>query len=448
MRVSDLIVKKRNGENLTETEIRYFIQNYVSGDIPDYQMSAFCMAVYFQGMDTKETAILTQAMVDSGETVDLTSISGLKVDKHSTGGVADTTTLVLAPLVAAAGVPVAKMTGRGLGHTGGTVDKLESIPGLKTDLTRETFLSQIKKINLALASQSGKLVPADKKMYALRDVTGTVSSIPLIASSIMSKKIAAGAEAIVLDVKTGSGAFMKELDNAYALAEAMVGIGKEVGRETIAIISDMNDPLGMDIGNASEVSEAIEVLQGKKKGALRDLCLILGSYMVVLAKRERSISAAYKLLEETLESGSALKKLAQLIEIQRGTPEVIYDTALLPQANYKKEIHCEKDGYIHIKDNQALGLAAMVLGAGRETKESIIDPAVGIKMHVRTGDKVKKGQPLLTLFYNDSLKLPEAYKSLSQAIEIRAALVSPRKLVYGVVTANGREELPEIFRSN
>lgn len=445
MRITDLIVKKRNGGSLSEKEIQYLIHNYVYGDIPDYQMAAFCMAVYFQGMDAKETAYLTQAMVTSGENVDLTSIPGLKVDKHSTGGVADTTTLILAPLVAAAGVPVAKMTGRGLGHTGGTVDKLESIPGMKTDFTRDEFLDQIKRINLALASQSGKLVPADKKIYALRDVTGTVPSIPLIASSIMSKKIAAGAEAIILDVKTGTGAFMQDIDNAYALAEAMVSIGKEVGRQTIAIISDMNDPLGMDIGNAIEVQEAIEVLQGQKKGALRDLCLVLGSYMVVLAQKEKDISSAYRILEEILSSGEALKKLADLIEAQGGNVDVVNNTALLPKAKYEKEILCKEDGYINIKNNQALGLTAMVLGAGRETKESIIDPAVGLRLHGKTGDKMKKGQPLLTLLYNDPLKLPQAEEMIMQAIEISSDPVSSRKLVYGVVTANGREALPAIF---
>lgn len=440
MRAVDLILKKRNGFSLTAAEIQYLISGYVSGKVADYQAAAFLMAVYFQGMDTQETADLTQAMAYSGDTVDLSPIPGIKVDKHSTGGVADTTTLVLGPLVAAAGIPVAKMSGRGLGHTGGTVDKLESIPGLRTDLQRAEFITQVQKIKLAVAGQSGNLVPADKKLYALRDVTGTIESIPLIASSIMSKKIAAGAQAIVLDVKTGSGAFMRDLEDSFRLAEAMVNIGESLGRETVAVISDMSEPLGKAVGNALEVEEAILVLAGKEQGPLRELSLTLGSHMLVLGERTEDLREARSILEQILSSGEALAKFAQMIETQGGNPRVVEDLSLLPRARRQKVVECPSEGYLIIKDAQALGLAAMVLGAGRETKEALIDPAVGLKTHVRTGEKIQKGQPLVTLYYNDEERLPGALEALKPGFQIMADPIEPRPLTYGIVTKKGREK--------
>ena len=433
MRTVDLIIKKRNGGELSAGEIEYLITGYTKGDIPDYQMAAFLMAVCFNGMTAAETAQFTAWMAGSGDVVDLSPIPGIKVDKHSTGGVADTTTLVVAPLVAAAGVKVAKMSGRGLGHTGGTIDKLESIPGFITTLDREHFLRQVREIGLAVAGQSGNLVPADKMLYALRDVTGTVDSIPLIASSIMSKKIAAGADAIVLDVKTGSGAFMKKKEDAFRLAETMVEIGRRVGRKTTAVISDMDEPLGSNIGNSLEVEEAIGVLQGRVKGRLRELAVVLGAHMLLLAGRSKTFEEAAALLDELLESQAALRKFGEMIEVQGGNRDVIYDTSLLPQARYQKVLTCPADGYLVIRDTQALGMAAMVLGAGRETKDSIIDLSAGLKLHGRTGDQMKKGQPFLTFYYNDGSRLAQAQTLVRQAVDIRKEPPEPRPLVYGTV---------------
>lgn len=397
------------------------------------------MAVYFQGMDMDETTHLTLAMVNSGETIDLSAIKGIIVDKHSTGGVADTTTLVLAPLVAAAGVPVAKMSGRGLGHTGGTIDKLESIPGFHTLLSKEAFIEQVNRIGVAVVSQSGTLVPADKKIYALRDVTGTVDSLPLIASSIMSKKIAAGAQSIVLDVKTGSGAFMKDPEEAFKLAEAMVAIGTKACRETVAIVSDMNEPLGSAIGNALEVQEAIEVLQGKAKGPLRELSLVLGSYMILAAGKVKNFADAKSILTGLLEERKALLKMKELIEAQHGNPEVLENLALLPQARGKFVVKAWSEGYLAEINAQALGLAAMVLGAGRETKDADIDLAVGLKVHGRRGDYLKLEQPLLTLYYNEEKRLAEAMKYVRSAFAFSSTPVEKKPLVYGLVTKNGRE---------
>lgn len=433
MRTSEIIVKKRNGLSLERQEIEYLIKGYTSGDIPDYQMAAFCMAVYFQGMTSVETAALTQSMALSGDTVDLSAIPGVKVDKHSTGGVADTTTLVLAPLIAAAGVPVAKMSGRGLGHTGGTVDKLESFPGLRTSLTKEEFIAQVKKINLAVAGQSGNLVPADKKLYALRDVTGTVESIPLIASSIMSKKLAAGADAIVLDVKTGNGAFMKNNGEARLLAQAMVDIGREAGKKVIAVVSDMNEPLGTAIGNALEVEEAIRVLRGETAGRLLELCLILGEQMLILAHKAEETREARHILHKLITSGKALDKFAEMIKMQGGNPASLENTTLLPQARYRIDLAAEKDGYVFVNDAAELGYAAMLLGAGREKTESQIDLAVGIRVHGRTGQKIKKGQPLLTLFYNEEKKVPGIVPILRKAITVQEACVECNPLVYEIV---------------
>jgi len=430
MRTVDLIIKKRSGEALSKEEIEFLISNYVKGGIPDYQMAAFLMAVYFQGMSPLETAWLTEVMAGSGDMVDLSPVPGIKVDKHSTGGVADTTTLVLVPLVAAAGVMVAKMSGRGLGHTGGTIDKLESIPGFCTSLDREHFLRQVREIGLAVVGQSGNLVPADKKLYALRDVTATVDSIPLIASSIMSKKIAAGADAIVLDVKTGSGAFMKKKEDAILLAKAMVDIGRQMGRKTAAVISDMNEPLGLAIGNSLEVEEAIGVLQGRVRGRLRDLCVVLGSHMLYLTGRTKTVEEAAAMLDGLLESKAALNKFGDLIKAQGGNRAVLENTSLLPQARYQQVITSPQEGYLVIHDARLLGLAAMALGAGRETKDSIIDLSVGLKLHARTGDKLEKGQPLLTFFYNDKSRTAQAENLAQQAVKICQQPPKVRPLVY------------------
>lgn len=441
MRITDLILRKRDGGSLTGDEIRYIIKHYVEGSIPDYQMAALLMAIYYQGMSEDETASLTMAMAYSGETVDLSPIPGIKVDKHSTGGIADTTTLILAPLVAAAGVPVAKMSGRGLGHTGGTIDKLESIPQLKTSFTREGFIRQVREIKLAIAGQSGNLVPADKKLYALRDVTGTVESIPLIASSIMSKKIAAGAQAIVLDVKTGSGAFMQTMEDSFKLAEAMVKIGKNLGRETVAFITDMNEPLGNSIGNALEVEEAILTLRGETKGPLRSLCLALGSYMVMLGGKAQTPQEGHQLLEDLLDSGAALGKFREMITAQGGNGDVVWDIGLLPHSRMVHTLFSEENGYL-VVNSLYLGRSAMLLGAGRENKESAVDLAVGLKLHARTGDKVEKGQPLLTLYYNDEEKVLPAVKQAQQGLRVESGPAGRRPLIYGLVTQEGRKKWP------
>src|SRR5699024_2456601 len=391
----DIIEKKRNGDVLTEAEIRFVVEAYTNDTIPDYQMSTLLMAIYFQGMTAKESAALTMAMVESGDTVDLSNIHGIKVDKHSTGGVGDTVTLTLAPLVASVGVSVAKMSGRGLGHTGGTIDKLESIPGFHVEISNEQFVDLVNRNHIAVIRQSGNLVPADKKMYSLRDVTATVNSIPLIASSIMSKKSASGADAIVLDVKTGAGAFMKELDDAQNLADAMVTIGNSVGRKTMAVISDMSQPLGNAIGNALEIKEAIDTLQGKGPKDLTDLCLTLGSQMVVLANQADSMESARKLLHENLMNGKAFEKFKVLLESQGGDTRVADQPELLAQATYKIELPAKNSGTVAAIVADEIGAAAMILGAGRATKDSIIDLAVGLVLHKKIGDTVKEGEPLL-----------------------------------------------------
>lgn len=440
MRAIDIILKKRNSLELSKDEIEFLIDKYVGGQVPDYQMAAFCMAVYFRGMTAGETANLTMAMAASGEMADLGAIPGTIVDKHSTGGVADTTTLILAPLVAAAGLPVAKMSGRGLGHTGGTIDKLESIPGFKTSMSRGDFIRQVQEIGLAVAGQSDNLAPADKKLYALRDVTGTVDSIPLIASSIMSKKIAAGAKAVLLDVKTGSGAFMRDTEDSFRLAETMVAIGESVGRRTAAAVTDMNEPLGMAIGNSLEVEEAILILRGENQGLLRKLSLILGSYMLKLGGKCEDLQEAQGFLEELLDSGAALEKFAQMIKAQGGDPAVVRNTGLLPQARGRMVVQSQAEGFLRIEDAQALGQAAMILGAGRETKEEAIDLAVGLRLHARTGQRVKKGQPLLTLYYNDEAKAVNAAAAAQKGIGICPQPIPAPGLIYGMVTADGREE--------
>lgn len=400
MRMVDIIEKKRDGQELTTAEINFFIEGYTKGEIPDYQASALAMAIYFQDMNDRERADLTRAMVESGDTIDLSAIDGVKVDKHSTGGVGDTTTLVLAPLVASLDVPVAKMSGRGLGHTGGTIDKLESIAGFHVELTREQFIDLVNRDKVAVIGQSGNLTPADKKLYALRDVTGTVNSIPLIASSIMSKKIAAGADAIVLDVKTGDGAFMKTQEDAEELAHAMVRIGNHVGRKTIAIISDMSQPLGFAIGNALEVKEAIETLQGKGPKDLTELVLTLGSQMVILAGKAKTSEEAKEMLLDAIHSGKALAKFKEFLANQGGDASIVDDLTKLPQAKYKIELPAKQSGYISRMVADEIGVASMILGAGRATKEDVIDLAVGLVLHKKVGDKVEEGESILTIYSN------------------------------------------------
>ncbi|RBW68968.1 pyrimidine-nucleoside phosphorylase [Bacillus taeanensis] len=400
MRMVDLIAKKRDGRELTKQEINFMIQEYTKGEIPDYQMSAFAMAVFFRDMTPDERANLTMAMVESGDQIDLSEIEGIKVDKHSTGGVGDTTTLVLAPLVAAVGVPVAKMSGRGLGHTGGTIDKLEAVPGFHVEIDNNEFNELVNRNKVAVIGQSGNLTPADKKLYGLRDVTATVESIPMIASSIMSKKIAAGADAIVLDVKTGSGAFMKKLEDSKELARSMVEIGNNLGRKTMAIISDMNQPLGFAIGNALEVKEAIDTLKGQGPNDLQELCLVLGSQMVYLAEKSSSVEEARKMLEEAISSGKALEKFKQFLEAQGGDASVVDNPLNLPTAKYTFEVEAKEDGIVSEIVANDIGTAAMILGAGRATKESEIDLAVGLVLHKKIGDSVKKGEPLVTIHSN------------------------------------------------
>jgi pyrimidine-nucleoside phosphorylase len=400
MRMVDLIEKKRDGLELTSEELKYIIKGYTDGSIPDYQMSALTMAIYFKGMTENERATLTMAMVESGDQIDLSKIEGIKVDKHSTGGVGDTTTLVLGPLVAAVGVPVAKMSGRGLGHTGGTIDKLEAVEGFHVEIDNDEFIQLVNKNKIAVIGQSGNLTPADKKLYALRDVTATVDSIPLIASSIMSKKIAAGADAIVLDVKTGAGAFMKTLEDSRRLAKAMVQIGNNVGRNTMAVISDMSQPLGFAIGNALEVQEAIDTLRGEGPEDLTELCLTLGSHMVFLAKKAATLKEARVLLEKAISDGSALDSFKVFLSSQGGDASVVDDKARLPQAKYKIELEAKEEGYVSEIVADEIGTAAMLLGAGRATKESEIDLAVGLVLRKKIGDKVEKGDSLLTIHSN------------------------------------------------
>ncbi|RAK22252.1 pyrimidine-nucleoside phosphorylase [Anoxybacillus vitaminiphilus] len=433
MRMVDLIEKKRDGYALTKEEIQFIIEGYTKGDIPDYQMSAFAMAVFFRGMTEEETATLTMAMVHSGDVIDLSNIDGIKVDKHSTGGVGDTTTLVLGPLVASVGVPVAKMSGRGLGHTGGTIDKLESVPGFHVEIDNDEFIRLVNQNKIAVIGQTGNLTPADKKLYALRDVTATVNSIPLIASSIMSKKIAAGADAIVLDVKTGAGAFMKDLEGAKQLATAMVEIGKRVGRKTMAVISDMSQPLGFAIGNALEVKEAIDTLKGEGPKDLEELCLTLGSHMVYLAEKAASLEEARAMLEQAMKDGSALETFKTFLSAQGGDASVVDDPSKLPQAKYQFELEAKEDGYVSEIVADEIGTAAMLLGAGRATKESTIDLAVGLVLRKKIGDQVKKGDSLVTIHSNTE-NIEEVKQKLYENIKISAAPVQAPTLIYDKIS--------------
>ncbi|MFC0014737.1 MULTISPECIES: pyrimidine-nucleoside phosphorylase [Allobacillus] len=433
MRMYDIIAKKRDGGELSQEEIQFFIDGYTSGEIPDYQASAFAMALYFQGMNKEERAAITMAMAQSGDMIDLSEIEGTKVDKHSTGGVGDTTTLILAPLVASVGVPVAKMSGRGLGHTGGTIDKLESVPGFHVELTKEEFIQNVNERKVSVIGQSGNLTPADKKLYALRDVTATVNSIPLIASSIMSKKIAAGADAIVLDVKTGAGAFMKEESESIDLAKAMVEIGNSVGRKTKAVISDMSQPLGNAIGNALEVKEAIETLKGTGPEDLTKLSLTLGSQMVVLAGHAENLTDAWSLLEKSIENGDALKKFKEFLASQGGDASVVDEPTLLPQAKYQFEVLADTSGYIHEMVADEIGHAASMLGAGRLTKDSEIDLSVGVVLQKKVGDTIEKGEPLLTVHSNQE-DIKEVENKLKENIKISPDPLIPPDLIRQIIT--------------
>ncbi len=432
MRMVDVIQKKRNGKELTKEEINFFIQGYTKGDIPDYQASALMMAIYFNGMKSTETALLTQAMVESGETIDLSAIEGHKVDKHSTGGVGDKTTFIVGPLVASVGVPVAKMSGRGLGHTGGTLDKLESIEGFHIEMTKDEFVNNVNTHKLSVAGQTGNLAPADKKLYALRDVTATVDSIPLIAGSIMSKKLASGADGIVLDVKTGSGAFMKKLDDSEALAKEMVNIGNNLGRHTVAVISDMSQPLGYEVGNANEVREACQVLQGENIEDLRLLSLELASHMTVIAGAFENFETAYKALEQNLKNGKAFESFRTLVKAQGGDVSVIDDLSKLPQAKYHIEVTAQQDGYVSEIDAESVGVAAMYLGAGRATKDDQINHGVGITLKKKVGDKVRKGEALVVL-HSDQEQPSDSVNKIHEAYSLSEQAPNKPQLIYKVI---------------
>lgn len=431
MRMTDIIEKKQHKQALTPEEIRFVVEGFTDGSIPDYQMSALAMAIYFNGMNEEEASHLTMAMVESGDQIDLSQIEGIKVDKHSTGGVGDTTTLVLAPLVASCGVPVAKMSGRGLGHTGGTIDKLEAIEGFSVELSSEDFIESVNKHKIAVVGQSGNLTPADKKLYALRDVTCTVQSIPLIASSIMSKKIAAGADAIVLDVKTGKGAFMKTVEEAEELAHAMVRIGSQVGRKTLAIISDMSQPLGYAVGNALEVREAIDTLKGEGPEDLTELCLVLGAQMLMAANIVTTLEEGKELLQSQIDNGHALEVFKEFIINQGGDASVVDYPENLPQATYQIPFLAERDGILSEWIADEVGVAAMMLGAGRATKEDTIDPAVGIVLTAKVGDTVRRGEPLAILHSNRE-DVTDVMARLKTAVTIGEAAY-PAPLIYKVI---------------
>lgn len=433
MRMYDIIQHKRDNKELSGEEIQFFVEEYTAGNIPDYQAAALAMAIFFNGMTPEETAALTLAMAHSGDVMDLSPIKGVKVDKHSTGGVGDKTSLVLGPMVAALGVPVAKMSGRGLGHTGGTIDKLESFPGFQTGIPEQEFFDNVNRIGIAIAGQTGNLAPADKKLYALRDVTATVESIPLIASSIMSKKIAAGADVIVLDVKVGSGAFMKDEESAVKLADTMVRIGDNVGKKTMAVVSDMDEPLGYAVGNALEVKEAIDALAGNGPQDLYELCLELGSHMVAGAGKAQNCAEAKEMLAGTIKDGSALRKLAELVEAQGGNPEAVYDTELLPKASIEYEYRADTEGYVSRIVCDIVGTSAMVLGGGRENKDSVIDLSVGIVLEAKKGAYVHKGDVLARFYANDENKLSDAVKRFADAYVIEDTKPAGSRLIKKVI---------------
>lgn len=418
MRMYDLILKKKQGGELSTDEIRYMIEGFTEGSIPDYQMSAMTMAICFRGMTPRETVDLTLAMRDSGDVLDLSGIKGIKVDKHSTGGVGDKTSLALTPIIAALGVPVAKMSGRGLGHTGGTIDKLECFDGFTTALSEEQFAGNVNTIGIAIAGQTANLAPADKKLYALRDVTATVDQMSLIASSIMSKKLASGSDAIVLDVKTGNGAFMKKLEDSRALAKEMVSIGTMAGKKAVAVITDMDQPLGRAVGNSLEVREAIDTLRGEGPADFKEVVFALGSQMLMLAGRAADEKEARALMEGVIEDGSALDKFAQFVRAQGGDAAPVYDTSLLPVAGKTLEVTAKESGYVHRILAEDIGIACMTLGGGRETKESTIDLSVGIILEKKNGNAVSAGEVLATIYGNDDAKMQAAYEKIAHAYEI------------------------------
>lgn len=434
MRIYDIIKKKRDNHQLTKEEIEFFVQKYSKNEIPDYQVSALLMAIYLNKMTKEETAYLTEAMMNSGDVIDLSKIDGIKVDKHSTGGVGDKTTIALAPLVAACNAPVAKMSGRGLGHTGGTLDKLESIPGFSIDMEVDDFIDAVNKHKIAVCGQTAKIAVADKKMYALRDVTATVDNISLIAASIMCKKLASGANSIVLDVKTGDGAFMKTLDDSFKLAKAMVDIGTEMGRETVGLITDMNEPLGHAVGNSLEVIEAIETLKGRGPSDLVELCETLGSYMLVLAKVADDFDDGVDKIRDAISSGRAIEKLKVFIENQGGDKNIVDDYTLLPQASEIIPVKSEKSGYVSKIEAEEVGIAAMILGAGRETKEDELDLSVGIVLNKKVGDYVNKDDVLAYIHLNNMEKYKSSEEKLKNAYKITDKKVENSKLIYGVVT--------------
>ncbi|SES70305.1 thymidine phosphorylase [Natronincola peptidivorans] len=441
MRMYDIILKKRNGESLSKEEISYFVREYTEGSIPDYQASALLMAIYFQKMNKEETVYLTEAMMKSGEIINLSSINGIKVDKHSTGGVGDKTTIALGPIVAACGVPVAKMSGRGLGHTGGTIDKLEAIPGFSVEMSQATFINNVNRIKLAVAGQTGNLVPADKNLYALRDVTATVDNISLIASSIMSKKLASGADAILLDVKTGDGAFMKEIDESFLLAKEMVDIGNNMNKDTIAVVTDMNQPLGYAIGNSLEVKEAIRLLKGEGPEDLKALCHFLGAYMLLLANKVNTESEGIQMVQQVIESGKAFEMLIKFIEQQGGDTAYVEDLSSLPQAEEILILKSEKKGYIHKIQADTVGLSALILGAGRDTKDSDIDLSVGIVLNKKVGDYVETDDILAYIHCNDIKKGEVSINQLREAYTIEENPLNVRPLIFGVVDKNGIRKL-------
>lgn len=428
----DIIAKKRDGHELTKEEISFFVQGYADDKIPDYQASAFTMAVLFRGMTKKETGYLTDAMMHSGETVDLSMIPGKVVDKHSTGGVGDKTSLVVGPLVASCGAKVAKMSGRGLGHTGGTLDKMESIPGMQIFLSREQFIKQVQEIGLAIIGQTAKIDPADKKLYALRDVTATVESIPLIASSIMSKKLASGSDAILLDVKFGGGAFMKTFDQAKILATAMVEIGDELHRDTRAILTDMDQPLGFAVGNALEVKEAIDTLNGHGPKDFVELCTQAGAIMLEQAGLVKDVEEGRKRIVEQIKNGEGLKKLAEFVAAQGGDASYIHDPSKFPLAKHQVEIKAEKAGYVRRIDSLAIGISAMKLGAGRETMEQTIDMAAGIILRKKVGDRVEKGD-VLAIAHTNKENVEEVYKDIHDAFELQDEFVAVPNIVHAYI---------------
>lgn len=432
MRMYDIIHKKRNGGELSEEEIRFFIEGYTDESIPDYQAAALCMAVYFRGMTSKETSILTLAMAESGDQIDLGGIEGFTVDKHSTGGVGDKTSLIVVPIVASCGGKVAKMSGRGLGHTGGTVDKLESIPGFRTELNPDDFIKQVNGIGLCIVGQTGELAPADKKLYALRDVTATVESIPLIASSIMSKKLAAGSKGIVLDVKTGSGAFMKTVEESENLAKEMVAIGKSAGRSVTAVITNMDIPLGDSVGNSLEVIEAIKTLKGEGESDLTEVCLTLAAQMLSMVTGEDE-KTCYSMAKGAIDNGLAINKLREMISAQGGNANVVDDYSLFKQPKYTAEIFSECDGYIEHTDAEKIGIASVILGAGREKKGDPIDPSAGIVLKKKTGDYVKKGEPLAVFYTDDEGKIEGAKQEFLDAFTFGDERTQPQKLIYKII---------------